>query len=185
MTAPTGRTGRTGYDPFAPAAATFPEQRLRRAGVDDDTVDRLRVEFGAMSGDQRRQMARFVTRNTNRRIAATYQGRRSRSDLEAMTVDEGLIPLLRERGLPTHGRKAELIDRLIASYDAAASPVNGALTGDRVPDQPDTQADTPQAPSGDDAAQTTPPTETPAAAPAPDTAAPADTTTTEEEADRG
>jgi hypothetical protein len=156
MTAPTG--GRSAYDPFAPAAPGFPDRRLRRAGVDDETVARLRDEYAGMDPAARQEVNRFVTRNPNSRIAARFQGRYSRTELEAMTVDE-LHPLLRERQLSIQGRKADLIDRLTASYDAP----KGALTAEPVPVVPDTQGEPPEADSGSQAAATG----TPSAAPTP------------------
>lgn len=193
--------GRGHYDPFAPVGRPFPAARLSRAGVDEDTVARLRDEWSTMDPGEQADLARFVARNTDRSIVVRYQGRRTREDLERMTVDDDLIPLLRERGLSTHGRKAELIDRLLDAYDTP----KGALTSGQVPVVPDTPDDGPQAASGDDragnaapdAAPPTPATpsapasapstqapgpQTPDAEPAPATPAPADTT---KEAPRG
>jgi hypothetical protein len=198
------------YDPFAPAGRPFPAARLSRAGVDDATVTRLRDEYAGMNAKEQRELARFVASNTNRRIADRYQGRRTREDLEHMTVDDELIPLLRERGLSTSGRKAELIDRLLDAYDTPT----GALSSAQVPVVPDTSDDAPEAGSGDDRAGNgpgevelpdgtrasgtipasaaapasapstqAPGPQTPDATPAPATAASADTTT--KEAPRG
>jgi hypothetical protein len=193
------------YDPFAPAAPGFPDKRLRRAGLDDETMQRLRDEYAGMDRDDQRQFMRFVSRNPDRSIAARYQGRRSREDLEHMTVDDELIPLLRERRLSTQGRKAELIERLLASYDAPS----GALSADKPPARPDTPDEGPEAgrssdtagndtpdagqpatpapatPSAPASAPSTqaPGPQTPDAEPAPATPASADTTT--KEAPRG
>jgi hypothetical protein len=197
MTAPTSNRGRGGYDPFAPADPGFPEKRLRRAGVDDATVGRLRAEYDGMGAEERRDLRRFVTRNPDRRIVDRYQGRRSREELEDLTVDR-LLPLLRERNLPTDGRKADLINRLAASYDAPAAPTPTPAAPEspqeppEAPPGPETPGPAPEAPSAPQEPQETPPetapqppaAPTPDAAPAPDTATPADTTTTEE-ADRG
>lgn len=147
------------YDPFAPAGRPFPAARLTRAGVDDATVARLREEYAGMNAREQRELARFVASNTDHRIADRYQGRRSREDLEHMTVDDELIPLLRERGLSTSGRKAELVDRLLASYDTP----KGALSSAQVPVVQDTQDEAPEAGSGDDTAAADTSGQTPAA----------------------
>lgn len=150
---------RASYDPFAPAAPGFPDRRFRRAGVDDATLDRLREEYAGMDREEQQALTRFVARNTDRSIVARFQGRRSREDLEHMTVDDDLLPLLRERGLSTSGRKAELIDRLLDSYDTP----KGALTSAQVPVVPDTPDEGPEAASGDDTAAADTSGQTPAA----------------------
>ncbi len=200
MTAPAPSAGRAAHDPFAPAAGTpFPGRRLLRAGLSAEDVNRLSQEYAGMSGEQQRELARYVTRNPDSRILARFQGTRSRAELEALTVEK-LLPLLRERHLSTDGRKAELIDRLLTSYaggvqeqptqapqEAATAPEPTAPAGD-APDtpQPAQEADSgpAEAPAPEPVTGVDAPPQTPDAAPAPDTATPADPTT-EEDSDRG
>lgn len=178
-------------DPFRPVGggpAAFPDRRLRRAGVDADTVGRLRGEWAGMSGEERGELSRFVAQHPDQTLRARFVGRLSREEAEALHVDD-LRDRLRERpgGLSTAGRKAELVDRLVASFEdptAATGPTAVAASAPQSDDggtpAPET-ADAPAAPAdGTDAPATgTPaaaPTETPDAAPAP---------ATEEDTDRG
>jgi SAP domain len=120
VTAPSAAGARSAYDPFAPSAGhPFPERRLRRAGLDDAAVNRLREEWDTLGAPERRELARYVTRSPDPRIRDRFGSRRSRTELEGLTVAQ-LEPLLRERRLSTDGRKADLIDRLTASYEGAA-----------------------------------------------------------------
>lgn len=201
MTAPTGNRGRGSFDPFAPGAPGFPDRRLRRAGVDDDTLTRLRGEYAEMGRDDQQALVRFVARHPDTSIRERFQGSRRREELEEMTINE-LVPLLRERNLSTaHDRKAELVDRLMASYEGAVTDrtTQAPLEAAVAPPAPDSPATAPEAASGSDTAQTGAPAadapqtaavtapatqapgpQTPDATPAPATTATAADTTTEE-----
>lgn len=194
MTAPA--RGRAAFDPFAPAPAPFPRARLLRAGLEDETVDRLRAEYDAMDRYEKRELARFITRNPDRVLTQRFQATHTREQLEAMTVDEDLVPLLRRRGLPTSGRKAEqgavqtadgqLVDRLLESYQTHTGvvPASAALTGSGAPQGTGTPADGPEAASGQQGAQDEGPAQTSGADAAPD-AAPTGADTDQEGTDRG
>lgn len=167
MTAPARR-----YDPFAPAPAGFPERRLRRAGLDDASLGSLRTRFDEMGAAERAELARFVARNPDPVIRERFAAGRTREELEALHVDD-LQDLLRERpgGLSTTGRKAELIDRLLASYSGSV-PAPAAVPDDG---DDDTAATAPTAEPTDNARPATivgapaPEPQTPDAAPAPAT----------------
>jgi hypothetical protein len=207
MTAPAGTSGRAAYDPFAPSAGiAFPDRRLLRAGLPPEDLARLASDFRGMPADRQRELVRFVTRNTDRRIVDRFRGARSRQELEGMTV-AALEPLLRERHLSTDGRKADLIDRLLTSYEGGREeqPTRAPQTAATPPPGPVTPGEAPEGGSGELAGQTSTPepqppagtdggnppaetpetiigvdTQTPDATPAPDTAPAAEDTTTQE-----
>lgn len=181
MTAPTRN-----YDPFAPAPAGFPERRLRRAGLDDAAIAQLRTRFGEMVAEQRRELSRFVARNPDRVVRDRFASGRTREDLEELHVDD-LQDLLRERpgGLSTTGRKAELVDRLLASYSGTDAPAPAPVP-DEAPegDSGQTAATTGTGAGAPDAPPAGATTPTPTDTETPD-ATTATGTTTQEETTRG
>lgn len=185
------------YRPF-PSTATrprpFPRERLIRAGVSEESVERLAGEYEGLDPQQRLDLARFVDSRSDEAIRDRFGGELppapvdpgaevTYDTLNAGTVDD-LEVRIREWNqahpddhLSTTGRKAELIGRLLDAYEGerTAAAASSPLLVD--------PAATPTAPAPADVVLPTAPTEPTAGGPAPTTttdAAGAGSTTTPE-----
>lgn len=184
-------------DPYRPFPATaarprpFPRERLIRAGVSEESVDRLAGEYEALDPQQRLDLARFVDSRSDEAIRDRFGGELppapvdpdaevTYDTLNAETVDDLEVRIRQwnqahpDDHLTTSGRKAELIGRLLDAYESerTAAAASSPLLVD--------PTETPSAPA--DTVLPTAPTEPTAGGPAPTTttdAAGAGTTTTE------
>lgn len=129
------------HDPFAPAARpSYPRTRLLRAGLDEETVDRLETEYDALDYRRRVEFGRYVSAHSDdavrERFAEGVEGVEqpeqpeepapipTYEELNALTLD-----VLEERirswnaahpdgpHLAVSGRKGELIGRLLDAYE--------------------------------------------------------------------
>lgn len=122
------------HDPFAPPLPVFPRERLLRAGLEDEAVETLAERYSDLGYRRQRELVAFVTRSTDARIrerftepeAPTLEERRAA--LEQLKGDE-LRDLLRAQNLPTGGKNAELIDRLLADNQPPAGGTPDSSAG--------------------------------------------------------